>query len=211
MCSAWLVTKNEQAVCDHDIVKQSWTSIQLFKLQHLQLLYSVLTSVLKFEFFLWRSFISQEIFFRSLFFYLKQILTFFILQECFCFFSWISIVYFISRIWSISFSIVKLTLTKLNSSRSRSSFMIEVLLMLLIIVYQERELHLLSTSRSSHVSMSSVARQNFCFFRWMIRNRRNVRMKIIVDASYLRSISKWYHLLSACTLHIVITALTKRR
>ncbi len=163
------------------------------------------------NFFLWRSFISQEIFFRSLFFYLKQILTFFILRECFCFFSWISIVYFISRIWSISFSIVKLTLTKLNSSRSRSSFMIEVLLMLLIIVYHERELHLLSTSRSSHVSMSSVTRQNFCFFRWMIRNRRNVRMKIIVDASYLRSISKWYHLLSACTLHIVITALTKRR
>ncbi len=163
------------------------------------------------NFFLWRSFISREIFFRSLFFYLKQILTFFMSRERFCFFSWVSIVYFISRVWSISFSIVKLTLTKLDSSRSRSSFMIEVLLMLLIIVYHKRELHLLSTSRSSHVSMSSVARQNFCPFRWMIRNRRNVRTKIIVDASYLRSISKWYHLLSACTLHIVITALTKRR
>ena len=162
-------------------------------------------------FFLWRSFISREIFFRSLFFYLKQILTFFMSRKRFCFFSWVSIVYFISRVWSISFPIVKLTLTKLDSSRSRSSFMIEVLLMLLIIVYHERELHLLSTPRSSHVPMSSVARQNFCLFRWMIRNRRNVRTKIIVNASYLRSISKWYHLLSACTLHIVVTVLTKRR
>ncbi len=188
-----------------------WTSIQLFKLQHLQLLYSVLASALEFGFFLWRSFIPRGISSRSLSSYLKQILASSMSRERFCSSSWVSIVYFISRVWSIPFPIVKLTLTKLDSSKPRSSFMIEVLLMLLIIVYHERELHLLSAPRSSHVPMSSAARQNFCPFRWMIRNRRYVRTKIIVNALYLRSISKWYHLLSACTLHIVVTALTKRR
>lgn len=151
-----------------NVMKQSWISFQLFNLQHLQLLYFVLTSVLKLGFSLWRGFVPRGLFFRSSFFYLKQILTSFMSRERFCFSSWVFIVHCTSRIWwSISFSIMKLTSTKLDLSRSIFIFTIEVLLMLSII-YEIR-----TTCRFTWAKLRSL--QYLCL--------SNLRLWLMIDVA----------------------------